>query len=86
MGKACSDHTTQDAMHTDIDHDLTNDQWDTLRALRPAGATAGKLNRYILEQLSALDLVTLSNSGPFLTPKGRAVMLRGSPRLWDLAA
>ncbi len=73
-------------MHTDIDHDLTNDQWDTLRALRPAMSPAKKLNTYILQQLSVLELVLLSDSAPRLTSKGRAVMLRGSPRLWDLAA
>ena len=77
-------------MNTDSDHefsaDLTNDQWDTLRAIRPAVSPAKKLNGYILQQLSALDLVTLTDTAPLLTTKGRAVMLRGSPRLWDLAA
>ncbi len=73
-------------MHTDIDHDLTNDQWDMLRALRPAAQPTIKLNGYILQQLSALELVALTDGAPLLTSKGRAVMLRGSPRLWDLAA
>ena len=72
-------------MNTELDHDLSNDQWDMLRALRPA-APAVRLNGYILQQLSALELVVLSDDAPRLTPKGRAVMLRGSPRLWDLAA
>ena len=72
-------------MNTEIDHNLTNDQWDMLRAVRPA-APAVKLNGYVLQQLGALGLVTLSDNAPRLTPKGRAVMLRGSPRLWDLAA
>jgi len=72
-------------MNTELDHDLSNDQWDMLRALRPA-APAVRMNGYILQQLSALELVELSGSAPRLTPKGRAVMLRGSPRLWDLAA
>jgi hypothetical protein len=73
-------------MHTELDYRLTNDQWDTLRALRPSGPAATRLNGYILQQLSALELVVLSESRPLLTPKGRAVMLRGSPHLWDLAA
>jgi hypothetical protein len=73
-------------MHTDIDDHLSNDQWDTLRALRPSAPSAPRLNAYILQQLSALDLVVLSEAAPLLTPKGRAVMLRGSPQLWDLAA
>jgi hypothetical protein len=73
-------------MNTETDYDLTNDQWNTLRALRPATSSAGGLNGQVLQQLSALQLVTLSDAVPLLTPKGRAVMLRGSPRLWDLAA
>ena len=72
-------------MNTELDHDLSNDQWEALRALRPA-APAGKRNGHILQQLSALELVVLSEGAPMLTPKGRAVLLRGSPRLWDLAA
>lgn len=72
-------------MNSELDHHLTNDQWDTLRALRPAGLPA-KLNSYVLQQLHALDLVALSDGAPQLNAKGRAVLLRGSPRLWDLAA
>lgn len=73
-------------MHSELDHDLTNDQWQALRALRPAGFPAVKLNSHVLQQLSTIELVVLSDSAPQLTPKGRAVLLRGSPRLWDLAA
>ncbi|MDB5617332.1 hypothetical protein [Tardiphaga sp.] len=73
-------------MNIDIDQDLTNDQWDALRALRPMASPAARLNNYVLQQLSALELVVLSDHAPRLTSKGRAVMLRGSPRLWDLAA
>lgn len=72
-------------MITDLDQNLTNDQWNMLRALRPA-APAVKLNAYVLQQLCALGLVALSDNPPMLTPQGRAVMLRGSPLLWDLAA
>lgn len=72
-------------MNTEIDHDLSNDQWEALRALRPA-ALVGKKNIHTLQQLSALELVELCDGAPRLTPKGRAVLLRGSPRLWDLAA
>jgi hypothetical protein len=72
-------------MHHDIDYDLTNDQWEALRALRPS-SSAGRLNNSILQQLHVLELVTLSETTPLLTPRGRAVILRGSPRLWDLAA
>ncbi|MDB5652713.1 MAG: uncharacterized protein JWQ94_326 [Tardiphaga sp.] len=73
-------------MPINIDDLLTSDQWDALRALRPSALSAIKLNGYILQQLDALELVVLSDAAPRLTPKGRAVVLRGSPRLWDVAA
>lgn len=72
-------------MHSELDHDLTSDQWAALRALRPA-APAGKLNGYVVQQLGTIGLVVLSDGAPQLTPQGRAVLLRGSPQLWDLAA
>lgn len=72
-------------MHSESEQDLSSDQWEALRALRPA-APAGKMNSYVLQQLQALDLVALSDGAPQLNAKGRAVLLRGSPRLWDLAA
>lgn len=72
-------------MPTETDIQLTANQWDMLRALRP-GAPIVRLNRYILEQLAELGLVVLSDPVPALTPAGRSVVLRGCPRLWDLAA
>lgn len=73
-------------MPTETDYQLSEHQWDALRALRPGGMPMTRMNRYVLEQLAALDLVTLSGQHPGLSPKGRAVVLRGCPRLWDLAA
>lgn len=73
-------------MSTETDYQLSEPQWDTLRVLRPSGAPAGRLNRYVLEQLAAQGLVSLSGDEPRLTPQGRAVVLRGCPRLLDLAA
>lgn len=72
-------------MLTEIDFQLSANQWDILRALRP-GAPASRLNRYILDQLIALDLVSLVDDVPALTATGRTVVLRGCPKLWDLAA
>jgi ribosomal protein S19E (S16A) len=46
----------------------------------------GKLNRYVLDQLAELGLVALVDDAPTLTTTGRAVVLRGCPKLWDLAA
>jgi hypothetical protein len=73
-------------MSTETDFQLTANQWDMLRALRPAGAPAARLNRYVLDQLCDLGLVTFTGDTPALTATGRTVVLRGCPKLWDLAA
>jgi hypothetical protein len=77
--------TKQDIMLPETDQPLSESQWDALRALRP-GAPVGRPNQYALAQLAALGLVTLSGDHPLLTAQGRAVVLRGCPRMWDLAA
>ena len=43
-------------------------------------------NRSVVENLVALELAETIDGRPVLTPKGRSVLLRGSPRLLDLAA
>jgi hypothetical protein len=73
-------------MNADADHDLTPDQWDTLKMLRVPIPKPFALNRYALEQLVALRLVAISDDLPVITPMGRKVLIRGSARLWDLAA
>jgi hypothetical protein len=73
-------------MNTKIDHDLTPDQWEALKALRTAPAKRGALNRSVVEQLVGLRLAAETDDGPGITPDGRSVLLRGSPRLWDVAA
>jgi hypothetical protein len=73
-------------MNAEIDHDLSPDQWDALKALRTPAAKRRVLNRFVVEQLIALALAAEIGDGPVLTPEGRSVLLRGSPRLWDLAA
>ncbi|CAN5492333.1 hypothetical protein BH11PSE4_BH11PSE4_42900 [soil metagenome] len=73
-------------MTNDFDNDLSFDQWETLKALRPSGVPAPKVSGWILDQLVAQDLVAMVQGGPVITAKGRSVVLRGSPRLWDLAA
>jgi hypothetical protein len=73
-------------MTADTEHYLSEPQWETLRALRPSSAPRGRLNRYVLDQLVATGLVVMSGDTPVLTSAGRAVVLRGCPRLWDLAA
>ena len=73
-------------MNAEIDYDLTLDQWETLKALRTSAAKLRVLNRFVVEQLIALRLAAQVGDGPAITPEGRSVLLRGSPRLWDVAA
>ncbi len=73
-------------MNTEIDYDLTPDQWETLKALRLPAPRRRFINRSVVENLVALELVTMAGDSPVITPKGRSVLLRGSPRLWDVAA
>ena len=73
-------------MNDEIDHDLTIDQWETLKALRVPASGLSALNRFVLDDLLALGLVTMSGELPAMTPKGRKALIRGSSRLWDVAA
>jgi hypothetical protein len=73
-------------MGTDFDYDLAPDQWAALKAIRVPATDGCGLNRSIVEQLVALELADITGDRPVITPKGRSVLLRGSPRLWDVAA
>jgi hypothetical protein len=73
-------------MNTEFDYDLAPGQWETLRALRLPAAQRRILNRFVVESLVALQLAAMTDDCPVITPKGRSVLLRGSPRLWDVAA
>ncbi len=73
-------------MNAEFDYDLTPDQWETLKALRLPAAQRRILNRFVIESLVALQLAAITDDCPVITPKGRSVLLRGSPRLWDVAA
>jgi hypothetical protein len=73
-------------MNAKIDYDLTLDQWEALKALRTPAAKRRFLNRFVVEQLIALRLAAEVGDRPAITPEGRSVLLRGSPRLWDVAA
>ena len=66
--------------------DLTLDQWEALKALRTQATKRRVLNRFVVEQLIALRLAAKTADGLAITPEGRSVLLRGSPRLWDVAA
>jgi hypothetical protein len=73
-------------MNAEFDYDLTPDQWETLKALRASAPDARVLNRFVVGSLVALQLAEMIDGRPTLTPRGRSVLLRGSPRLLDLAA
>jgi hypothetical protein len=73
-------------MNVEFDFDLTSDQWEALKALRLPASKRRFLNRSIVESLVALQLVAICEDVPVITSSGRKVLVRGSPRLWDVAA
>ena len=73
-------------MNDEIDYALTPDQWETLKALRVPASSILALSQFVLDDLVALGLATIRDEMPAMTPKGRKVLVRGSSRLWDVAA
>ncbi|MGQ0686433.1 hypothetical protein [Bradyrhizobium sp.] len=73
-------------MDSELDCDLTFEQWETLKALRAPAPAARPRARRVLESLVALDLVSTDGSLPVITARGRRVLIRGSSRLLDVAA
>jgi hypothetical protein len=73
-------------MNAEFDYDLTPDQWEALKALRLPASERRTLNRFVVEDLAALQLATLIDDCPVITQRGRKVLIRGSSRLWDVAA
>ena len=73
-------------MSDDIDYDLTPEQWETLKSLRMPVSRLSTLRDFALERLVALGLATISENVPAMTPKGRKALVRGSSKLWDVAA
>jgi hypothetical protein len=73
-------------MDDEIDYDLSTDQWETLKSLRTTVSGPLVPNRSALKDLVALGLVSMSGNLPVITSKGRRTLVRGSSRLWDVAA
>jgi hypothetical protein len=73
-------------MNTELDYDLTPDQWEALKALRAPSLKTRALNRSVVEDLFALGLAAMRDDLPVMTPRGRKVLVRGSTRLLDVAA
>jgi hypothetical protein len=73
-------------MDAEFDYDLTPDQWEALKALRPPAPRGRLLNKFVVENLVALQLAAVLDECPVITPRGRKVLVRGSSRLLDVAA
>ena len=73
-------------MDAELDFDLTPAQWETLKALRTPVSEHRALDQLAVQNLIGLELAVITESGPMITTRGREVILRGSPRLWDVAA
>jgi len=73
------------AMNTEFDYDLTRDQWEALKALRLPAAER-RIKDRLTASLIVIELAAMTGDGPVITAKGRSVLLRGSPQLWDVAA
>ena len=73
-------------MSAEFDPDLSTNQWETLKALRLPASKGHALNRFIVDQLVTLQLAARPDGHPVLTEKGRKALVRGSVRLWDVAA
>ena len=74
-------------MNDELDYELTHDQWETLKNLRNGASRPARINRFTIERLIALGLVTIRDDVPVLTSNGRKVLIRGSScLLLDLAA
>jgi hypothetical protein len=73
-------------MSAELDHDLAPDQWEVLKALRLPAPRGRTLDRFVIEGLIGLQLAAVIDDYPVITPQGRKVLVRGSSRLWDVAA
>jgi ribosomal protein S19E (S16A) len=74
-------------MNDEFDYELTPDQWEVLKALRAPAENPSRIRRFAVERLTALGFVATRGDSFVITPLGRKVLVRGSPRLLqDLAA
>jgi hypothetical protein len=73
-------------MDDEIDYDLSTDLWETLKMLRAPVSRPPAISRIVLGHLIALGLVSMNDDLPVITRQGRKALIRGSSRLWDVAA
>ena len=65
---------------------LTPSEFEVLKAVGRAGSVEKAIDPWTLAHLMAADLVADENGRQVLTDQGRAMIVRGSPENWDLAA
>lgn len=70
-------------MKADIDLGLDPVQWETLRVLGAPDAKGRQVNEFACQQLVKLELAVVQDGRPAITPKGRRIVVRGSPLLWN---
>jgi hypothetical protein len=68
------------------DDDPTPEQWEALKALRAPASMSSTVNPLVLGELIALGFAATRGDLTVITPSGRRVLVRGSPRLLDVAA
>ena len=73
-------------MDSELDYELSLDQWQALKALRLPASGRRRSNALVLEQLVSLGLASINDGLPSITPIGRKVLIRGSSSLLDVAA
>ena len=73
-------------MNSELDYDLSPDQWEALKTLRLPASARRRINALVLEQLISLGLASINDGLPCITPIGRKVLIRGSSSLLDVAA
>ena len=69
-----------------IDHEPTPEQWEALKALRAPASMSSAVTPSVIDELVALGLAMTRGGFIVITPSGRKVLVRGSPRLLDVAA
>jgi hypothetical protein len=69
-------------MDEEINFGLDLSQWETLKALGAPNPDYRRVNELALQQLMARELAAMLDGHPIITPAGRQVVVRGSPRLW----
>jgi hypothetical protein len=85
----CIRRRTPDAggtIHMQLDHEPTPEQWEALKALRAPASMSSAVNSLVIDELVALGFAMTRGGLAVITPSGRKVLVRGSPRLLDVAA